>query len=258
MFLQDNDLCRAAPNLQKIELCNWLHVQRFTLGYKKLSKLEMLSLSGSSFYAFPPLPRSLKTLTIEVRRNLRLLGQDVIDTPLPNLQAISISSWPSGDNLLQVFLSPSRGKLRVFGMTSAGTRYADFHRVLTDGLLEQVEVLFLGCVLEEQDVEDIAAYMPALYEMHVSYGMVTRSGIKALAGKRGTPLRKLVGYVGDFEGDAVEYAQTHGVRIIMRNDAPASTKGRRRAVCCSRNPVEDGMLAAFKATLDDLNLVSRL
>ena len=231
----------------------------YDLGLDTLSKLEILFMDGTPLNEFPSLPRSLTTLVLDLDKRYQLSHTtNIIEAQLRNLQAVFISGCSNSPYALQVFLSPSRGKLRVFGLTDRIDSYPAFDYVLRDGLLENVEVLFVGNYLHWEDMEIIATHMPALRELHTTSGLLTRDGAVALVEKKGTPLRKLVGDIG-FQTAAEAYLQANEVTLAMEIDGPTPTPINGEVWAENSDTiVQDNLLAAFRRTVNDLGLDASL
>ena len=216
-------------------------------------------MDGTPLNEFPLLPRSLTTLVLDLDKRYQLSHTtNIIEAQLRSLQAVFISGCSNSPYALQVFLSPSRGKLRVFGLTDRIDSYPAFDYVLRDGLLENVEVLFVGNYLYWEDMEIIATHMPALRELHTTSGLLTRDGAVAFVEKKGTPLRKIVGDIG-FQTAAEAYLQANEVTLAMEIDGPTPTPINGEVWAENSDTiVQDNLLAAFRRTVNDLGLDASL
>ena len=122
-----------------------------------------------------------------------------------------------------------------------------------------MEILCLGSWLEDSELQLIAKWMPALYELHVSAGFISEVGMRSLVEKQGVPLRKIAGRCRKMPEIAVKYAQANEVVVDMRCDSPFKTKAKiqyNHTWLHTTQPYE--IFEAFRTGVADLGLDPKL
>ena len=186
--------------------------------------------------------------------NCGLYGGKLTSFKLPSLEAFFFSGWHQEHDLVQALLSHSKDRLRV---VSWGKIYRpSFHDVLQQGLLQNVEILCLNFFVEESEFGLIAAWMPALYELHLSCGDVSERILRFLVEKKGVPLRKITSVYGSMKGGAATFARVNGVTFEMQiGNLPEHALDRSTAIDRFGGHRDGNATAeAFRATASKLGL----
>ena len=199
------------------------------------------------------------SLAVLIRHSTPYRGVSSIEPTsiqLRHLEALAVATWTGERALVRTLLTQAKEKLRVFGLIAPQAYDQDIRDMFGQGLLQHVEILCLSFWLEDSDCHLIAQSMPALSELHLVAGRISKSCIRSLVAKQGVPLRKMAGCCTFMEEGAAELAQANGITLAMQTAGRAEDgNGFRSPPLYPTQPSE--ILATFKAVVEDLNLAPK-
>ena len=185
----------------------------------------MLCLFGSQIKAFPPLPESIRVLSLDTNENIKWSMQEIAALPLPNLETLKVGSCPliQNEHVLAI-LAPSLEKRSLRSLSLPGCHSLDFHSfdwLLRHGEnLEKLVIVANSCAVTDEALKEVMKFkmlryldlsgcdisliglmnvvngsLGALREVVISCRLAKDTAVTQLAAKSGVKITSRLGYL---------------------------------------------------------------
>ncbi|KAL9613139.1 MAG: hypothetical protein Q9167_002304 [Letrouitia subvulpina] len=219
-----NKLLRVIPHIRSLSLQNWHFASTVpTPDFSHLAKLEDLKLVKFQSEGYPRIPSSIVSLDLSdsdslVSNSAAVPSSSEMKTVPGLAQLLLPGLYYLQPAYLELLLRENQSKLRTLNIADCcDIVLSNIHWLINSGNLDRIiELILNNCYFGDAEATSLANRCYYLRVADLSGTAITGVGVKALVLKPGDRLDRLIirscRYIS---GDAIEFAQSAGVEVIL-------------------------------------------